>query len=260
MREAVSDVLAERSRAAEGLSRMVMFSLGAHLVLVAVLVFIPKGWMAIDREPDVSPMMISLDGSPGADTGGNNQIAGRAVQDVAPPEPKQPFALPPAAKTPEMVLPEAAKTEAPKPRVETPAEKSTNRKPITGDKVKPGERIDTGGAAVPFGGLSSSGGKGLGAQTFGLDNFCCPEYLETMVQLIRRQWDQNQGVTGQVVVRFVVRRDGMLTQVEVTKPSNNVLLDLAARRAVLNARQLPPLPAQFTEPNLTIHLTFEYQR
>jgi TonB family protein len=52
----------------------------------------------------------------------------------------------------------------------------------------------------------------------------------------------------------------MLTQIEVVKPSNNFLLDQESRRAVINTRQLPPLPPEYTGQNLTIHLTFEYQR
>ena len=44
------------------------------------------------------------------------------------------------------------------------------------------------------------------------------------------------------------------------KGTNNYLLDTEARRAILYTKQLPPLPAQFTEPSLTVHLTFDYLR
>jgi hypothetical protein len=30
-------------------------------------------------------------------------------------------------------------------------------------------------------------------------------------------------------------------------------------RAMARSQQLPPLPAQFTNPTLTLHVTFEYQ-
>jgi TonB family protein len=260
MQEAVSDVLASRAREAEGLTRMVLYSLAAHVVLVAVVALLPSGWIGSSREPEATPMTISLQGSPGQDTGGLTQVAGRRVQEVAPAV-KQPFTPAPAAKKPEMVVPEPAAKPAPKPsRVEKPADKSSARKPVTGEKVQAGaSRVDTGGAAVPFGGLSSSGGTGLTPQ-MGLVDFCCPDYLETMVQLIRRQWNQDQGVAGNVVVKYTIRRDGMLTQIEVAKPSGNFLLDQESRRAVINTRQLPPLPAQYTGQNLTIYLTFEYQR
>lgn len=261
MREAVSEVLASRAREADGLSRMVLYSLIAHAGLVAVVAVVPGGWISPHREPDVTPVMISLEGSPGQDTGGQTQVAARRVQEVAPVV-KQPFTPPPAAKLPEMVVPEPAPKPPParKP-VEKPAEKSRTRKPVTGEKVTSGEaRVDTRGAAVPFGGLSTAGGTGLTTSNFGLENFCCPDYLQTMVQLIRRHWNQEQGATGTVVVKYTIRRDGMLTQIELVKPSGNFLLDQESRRAVIKTAQLPPLPREYTGQHLTIHLTFEYQR
>jgi periplasmic protein TonB len=261
MREAVSDVLASRAREADGLSRMVLYSLVAHAVLVGLVTIVPGGWISSPPEPEVTPVMISLEGAPGQDTGGRTQVTARRVQEVAPVT-KQPFTPPPAAKLPEMVVPEPAAKSAPKPRtVEKPADKSTARKPATGEKVTSGEsRVDTRGAAVPFGGLSTSGGTGLNVQGFGLTDFCCPEYLDTMAQLIRRQWNQDQGAAGSVVVKYTIRRDGMLTQIEVVKPSGNFILDQESRRAVIKTAQLPPLPSLYTGQNLTIHLTFEYQR
>lgn len=261
MQEAVSDVLATRARGADGLSRMVLYSLIAHAGLVAAVAFLPSGWISSHREVEETPVMISLDGAPGQDTGGHTQIAARRVQEVAPAE-KLPFTPPPASKAPEMVVPEPAPPKpAPKPRtVEKPAERTPTRKPVRGEEVKSGaSRVDTRGAAVPFGGLSTSGGTGLNA-SLGLDNFCCQEYITLMVQSIRRNWSQEQGVAGQVVVRYTIRRDGMLTQIEVAKPSGNFLLDQESRRAVIKTAQLPPLPAEYTGQNLTIHLTFEYER
>lgn len=260
MREAVSDVLASRIREADGLTRMVLYSLAAHVLLVAVVTLLPRGWIGSRAEPESTPMMISLQGSPGQDTGGQTQVAARRVQAVAPTV-KQPFTPPPASKRPEMTVPEPAAKPAPKSaKVEKPAETSRTR-PSTGEKIQSGaSRVETGGAAVPFGGLSTSGGTGLSAQSFGLVDFCCPEYLETMVQMIRRNWNQEQGAAGLVVVKYTIRRDGMLTQIDVVKPSNNFLLDQESRRAVINTRQLPALPPEYTGQNLTIHLTFEYQR
>jgi TonB family protein len=255
----VTDILAERSREAEGLSRMVLYSLFAHLLLVAALALIPGTWFGADEPRERVVMSISLNGSPGPDTGGRNQIAGRAVQEVGE-EVKQPFATAPAPKPPEMVLPTPKPAPTPKSRVDKPAPPSATRKTTKGEEVRAGERIDTGGAAVPFGGLSSSGGQGLNAQTLGLDDFCCPEYLQTMLQLIRRNWNPKQGALGNAVVKFVIRRDGALTQIEIAKSSNNVILDLESRRAVYQTGKLPPLPPQYTGQNLTIHLTFEYQR
>ena len=52
----------------------------------------------------------------------------------------------------------------------------------------------------------------------------------------------------------------MLTNVTVEKSSGNPLLDLESRRAVLATQKIPPLPDQYTRPNLMVYLTFEYKR
>jgi TonB family protein len=263
MREAVSDVLDLRAREAEGLSRMITVSLIAHVVIAALVAVMPAEWRSRPRSRDAAPMMISLGGSVGPDTGGKNMISGRTVQEASPDPPKEMFTRAPAAKPPEMVAPapEAKPTPKPPAKVEKPAERSTARKPVVGEKVQTGAaRVDTGGQPVPFGGLSTSGGGGTGGVRLNVENFCCPQYIETMVQQVRRNWNQNQGATGQNTVRFTIRRDGMLTNVEVDETSKNPLLDLESRRAVLNTQRLPPLPAQFTPPTLTVYLVFEYQR
>lgn len=140
-------------------------------------------------------------------------------------------------------------------------DKSTSRKVTMGPEVRSGAaRVDTGGQAIPFGGLSTSGGGGTGGVRLDVGNFCCPGYIQTMIQRIRENWNQQQGAAGEVTVKFTIRRDGMITQVEVEKGSNNPMLDLESRRAVLMTQKLPPLPREFTEPALTVHLTFDYKR
>ena len=160
-----------------------------------------------------------------------------------------------------MTIPEpATKPAPPRKPAEKPVETSKGRKPTTGAEVQAGaSRVDTGGAKVPFGGLSSSGGGGFGAK-LDVSDFCCPAYIQTMVQLIRANWNEKQGVSGTSVVKFTIRRDGMLTAVEISQSSSNPILDLESRRAVLMTQRLPPLPAEFTRPTLTVNLQFEYNR
>jgi TonB family protein len=80
------------------------------------------------------------------------------------------------------------------------------------------------------------------------------------VQLIQQNWSQNQGVTAEVVVKFTIQKDGTLTDVQIERPSGFMALDMAAQRAVLATARIPPLPAQFSNPTLTVHLTFDYNR
>ena len=260
MQEAVSDILIERARISEGMSRMFAVSLTAHVALLSTLVLLPQLWRS-SAGPDPVLMTISLGGTEGPELSGMTSISDKPVQDVAPPDAKPEPNTAPAPKAPEMVEPEKMAKPAIKSKpVDKPVEKSSSRKPTTGAEIKTGDaRVKTGGAAIPFGGLAQGGG-GTGGVKLDVQNFCCPQYIETMVQRIRQSWNPNQGASGEVLVKFTIRRDGMLTQVEVEKPSNQAMLDLESRRAVLMTRQLPPLPAEFTEPHLTVHMVFNYRR
>jgi TonB family protein len=259
--EAVSDILAERAQEADGLGQMVVVSLLAHATLIAVLVLLPAGWRSGSVPPETTPMMITLSGGTGPDAGGMTPIANRPVQVEAPVDAK-----PPAPAAPEMVEPApAAKPVARTPvkPIEKPVDKSSTRKPTSGPQVRAGDaRVETGGAAIPFGGLTRPSGGGAAGSGVRTDyaNFCCPEYLNQMTDLIKRNWNQNQGAAGQVQVKFTIRRDGTLAGVpEIEKSSNQTFLDLESQRAITKVR-FPPLPREFTENTLILHLIFEYQR
>lgn len=264
MQESVSDILVDRAREADGLSRMVLVSLTAHAMLIVALVVTPAKWRVASIPPTVTPMTIVLGGGPGPDTGGMTPISGRPVQVEAPPETRPAPVAPPAAKVPEMVEPTT--TPAPKtpPKLVNKAiDKSTARKPNSGPEIKAGDaKADTGGAAIPFGGLTrpSGGGSANSGAYTDYANFCCPTYLTQMTDLIRRNWTNNQGATGEVLMKFTIQRDGTLSNVQVEKSSGNALLDLESQRALAKTRTLPPLPREFTENTLTVHLTFDYHR
>ena len=61
------------------------------------------------------------------------------------------------------------------------------------------------------------------------------------------------------MIMFVIRRDGSIVDIKAEQ-GNNQLLNLAAQRAVVVTQRVPPLPAAFTPPQLTLHLVFQYQR
>ena len=262
MQEAVSSILISRSRQADGFNRMILVSLVVHGVLLTTLVLVPRDWLRTAPEDQVAPMIISLGPSGTADTGGNTAITTAPVQRESPTDEKP--VVRPAEKAPEMLAPapEAKPKPVEKP-VQKPIEKSTTKKPSTGPELKSGAAkvVTPNAAQVPFGGLAERvGGSSAGGPRLDVANFCCPEYIETMNSRIRSNWDQRLGAAGQSVVKFTIRRDGMLTNVEVDKSSGNPLLDLEARKAVLNTRQLPPLPDPFDRPTLTVYLTFDYKR
>jgi TonB family protein len=259
VRDIVSNLLGPRAVGGDGFRRMLMVSLTGHVVLVAAVTLsgvLPR----LTDEPERTVMTISLGGAPGPRSGGMTPLAGRPVQQVAPkldaprPEP----VAPPAAKPPEMTLP----TEKPRARPSAPApakpapERTPARQPATGDEIRAGSAIaETGAKGIGFG--LSTGGGGTGGE-ISLSDFCCPEYLSTIAQLITRNWDSRQRVAASVIVRFTIRRDGAVTDVAVAETSGYPVLDLLAQRAIMSIR-VPPLPRQYTKDQLTIHVRFEYQ-
>ncbi len=259
--DAVSQVIVERARPIAGLDRMLGWSALAHVTLVAVVALVPARWLGAraDEEP-VAVMTVSLGGPPGPRDGGMTPMPGRPIQQARPVEAKKAIEpiRPPAAREPEMIEP----TKTAPPKASTPtqvdAKDPRGRTPTTGEEVTAGSAVaETGGRGQGFG--LTRGGGGTGAY-LDVGNFCCPEYLSTMLDLIHRNWSSKQQTVGTTVMKFTIQRDGTLTNVELERSSGAPALDLMAQRALVLTRQLTPLPPAFTEPSLTVHLKFEYQR
>jgi TonB family protein len=236
MTETVTDIIVARSRQSEGLQAMVLWSAAGHVLLMAALLF-SGGRVTEDRQEPV--MTISLGGAPGPKTGGLTQTGARAVQEQAPPDPQ--------------VKPR------PQPKPTTAPPEANARKTNTGPQPTEGNaRAETPVVRGQGFGLSSAGGVG-GPVQLDVANFCCPDYLAQIVTVIQRSWDQNQGVVGSTTVKFTISRDGTIQATQVERPSGFIALDNSALRAVQITR-LPPLPAAFQNPTLTVHMRFDYQR
>lgn len=144
------------------------------------------------------------------------------------------------------------------PATERPAAEPTGAQaPTTGPEARRGSAlVETGARGIGFG--LSTGGGGTGGD-IDLANFCCPDYLSTMLDKIQRNWDSKQQVAGTATVKFTILRDGSVVDVEVARPSGYAVLDLTAQRAVAMTR-FPPLPSAYLNDRLTVHLNFQYQR
>jgi TonB family protein len=259
--DAVSAVLAQRAAGTDRLAPVVGWSVVAHIVLTVLLAVVPAGWLGarLADEPDVV-MQISLGGAVGPRDGGLATLGGRPVQQAQPEAVKKTIepVRPPAAKEPEMVepkkdvpkkLPATAKVDAEEPR---------SRTPTKGPEVQQGSAVaQTAGRGQGFG--LSSGGGGTGGY-LDVANFCCPDYLATMIDLITRNWNSKQGAEGTALMKFVIERDGRITGVEVERSSGAPALDYYSQRALALTRQLPPLPSAYTGDRLTVHLNFGYTR
>jgi len=257
----VSDILRDRMREPVGLQRMTAISLAMHAALVAMVIFMPGGLLSHAVQPPQTVMTISLGGSgEGARSSGMTSIGGRPVQTAEPAE-KREALRPPAAKAPEMTIPKpnARPTKAtPPPTVAQAPDEARGKTLARGKEVVAGSAVaDTGVRGQGFG-LSTGGGAGSGSY-LDVGNFCCPEYLTTMIERIRANWIHQSGIPGTVVVKFTINRDGSISDIVSEKSSGTATLDLSAQRAVVMTKTLPPLPAQFTNPSLTVHLNFQFQ-
>jgi len=260
----VTDILRDRMQTPAGLQKMVSLSIAVHVLLGAALI-VSRGSFLARREAPATLMTISLSGSAGPENGGMTALGGRPVQSVTPPdEPvKREAVRAPAAKTPEMTVPlpnaKTVKT-TPGPTVKQAPDEARGRTPTKGKEPAFGSAIaDTGVRGQGFG-LSTGGGAGTGSSLEITGDFCCPEYLAIMITRIRAAWNQNQGgAHGTSLIRFTIQRDGTITTPTIFQQSGTTTLDTAALRAVLATRTLPPLPDAYSNPTLTMRLSFIYQ-
>ena len=238
----VADVIAARQERSEPFGSMLAWSMGAHVSVLLFFVFGPD-WHLVTVEAPKTVMTISLAGAPGPRAGGMSPMGGRNIPAPKPDVPTR--AMPPPPPRPEQVVP-------------TRSTRRPAAQPEAVEEPQPGvTRTDTGARGQGFG-LSAGGGGGSGVQ-LDVSNFCCPEYIEQMVTLIHRNWQQSQGVRGATVMKFTITRSGSIENVMVERPSGFLALDLASERALLTTR-LPELPALFPNPSLTVHITFDYLR
>ena len=254
--DAVSEVLVARQPKGDGLNSMLGASVVAHLALLAVFIFLPAAWFGAENKQPENIMQISLGGPVGPDIAGLNVAGARPIQQVSEsPKSVEPV-RPPAAKAPEMILP----TKAP-PKKTTPnkvdAKDPRSTRPTKGAEVTKGTAVaETNAKGQGFGLSSGMGGEGGYLE---VGNFCCPQYLATMRNLIMSNWNSRQGAAGRTHMRFVIQKDGRIVDVTVERSSGVQALDYFAQRALLLTK-LPPLPAGYDEPALAVHLYFDYQR
>jgi TonB family protein len=258
VRIAVDDILDLRAPDPHEFNRMVAWSFVAHIVLIGVLFVLPRAWITRNRTPPTL-MTISLAGSVGERTTGMTPVGGRPVERATPP-PKRPEPVRPAAtKRDVMTVPEKtpARPSPPKPAptVEQPPSPIT-RPPTTGREVTAGSAAAETGARGQGTGLTSGGG-GTGA-SFDASNFCCNEYITDMQRRIEQWWKRDLQERGETKLRFVIHRDGTVTDITVETPSGSGVLDRAAKAALLQASPLGRLPDRYEGDTLVVHLSFPY--
>ena len=245
----VSDILAQRART--GLaprSLTVAVSILAHAGFLALLLFIGKPRKA----PVFVPMSLPVRVVSPASLGRPETPPVPAPVAEAAPAPK---AKPVIEKPSDKVLPSAKAMPEPK----KPA-KSEKPKAAPG-VVKPvgGPALELPSAAGAANGATSGAGVSFGASVTSFDaDFPFAYYVEQLLSLIGANWFKPESAEGtSCVVSFRVMRSGQVTDVKVDSSSGVSYYDRAAERAVYAANPLPPLPPDYRNESLGVHLKFQ---
>lgn len=258
--------LSDRTAAPSGLRQPLTVSLVIHVLIISALLFSPDSWLSGEaNDSDLDVMTLRLGGPEGPGEGGLTPLGSRPIQEVIPlEEARRPqWIQPPTPTPPEMILPVPAEETRTRPEpdtaVDTTPDEARGRTPTRGSELREGRAMAETGVQGMGIGLSAGGLGGTGTE-LDVGDFCCPDYLATMLELIRRRWDNNQRVPGISIVRFTIQRDGSISDVGLHQGSGQVALDLSAQRAVILTRAIQPLPSAFSGTNLTVRLTFEYRQ
>ena len=95
-----------------------------------------------------------------------------------------------------------------------------------------------------------------------IQDFPFTYYLNLLRYRVRENWYPPYQESGEenkisVVIGFRVERQGKISQINVETSSGKFLFDQAAVRAVSTAGPLPPLPDEYLNETLTVHIEFE---
>ena len=116
-------------------------------------------------------------------------------------------------------------------------------------------------ASTPMYGMAGSGGIDIGPASVLGNRFGA--YVQLMRDRIAQHWttaDVRTSPEQKAAVSFTIARNGTVTNVQVSKPSGNYLLDTSAKRAVIDANPLPALPQQFEKNEATVELWFQLNK
>jgi TonB family protein len=245
----VSDILARRARTGlppRGL--MAIVSVLAHAGFVALLLFVGKPRKAPVFVPMSLPVRVVSPASLGRPEA--------AVPVAAPAESAPPAKAKPVIEKPtEKILPSAKAMPEPKKLV-----KPEKQKPAPEVVKSPGgPALELPSAAGAPNGATSGAGVSFGASVTSFDaDFPFSYYVEQLLSLIGANWFKPDSAEGtSCVISFRILRSGQVTDVRIDSSSGVSYYDRAAARAVYAANPLPPLPPDYRNDALGVHLKFQ---
>jgi len=214
---------------------------------------------------------------PGGGGGGGTPAASEAIADTEIPERETLRDLTTPQKL-EQETPSTMRHPVDKPKRETkpPAKKKAviqkaERKSSSTTQKGTSSTAPGGGAGsgVRFGaGGGQGGGSGLGSSfssQIGLSSFPFTYYLQIIIDRVSSNWftslvDPGLRGTFQTTVFFRILRTGGISALKIEESSGVRSLDLSALRAIQSAAPFPPLPREYEDDYLGIHLIFEHSK
>lgn len=234
--------------------RWLLLSVALHIIAGSVFV-IWKGMAPPARPPQYR---IELIGAPGMKRQAGVVAETQPVAEAPKPAeaPKAAERAPDPVKTPPVVK---AKPKPPEPKAVKATPNQTKTKAPAADATKPATK-----AAPPVAGSGQSKGRGTDVTNMVVEGiqFPYPWYLENISRqiILALQWDK--GGAWVTEVRFVIHRDGSVTDIVVLTSSGNREFDREGRgtiESVGNSRKFGPLPTGFSDDVLPVYFTFRPQ-
>jgi protein TonB len=113
----------------------------------------------------------------------------------------------------------------------------------------------------PMYGMQGSGGIDIGPASVLGTRFGA--YVNLMRSQIAQHWNtsgMNAAPNVRCGVSFTIARNGSVSNVQITQPSGNYLLDTSAKRAILDSNPLPSLPTQYSGSEVPVELWFQLKQ
>jgi TonB family protein len=162
----------------------------------------------------------------------------RLMQKPSPPAPEVKPEIPQVVLKEDKVLPK--KTKRPKQIVKS---KTQSKESSSGETKKKS--------------LKTSDLKGISVD----GEFEYPEYLMDLQQAIQSNWSPPFLRESMITrVYFKIKKDGTLAFVRVEKGTGNLTFDSSTVNAVIKSGPFPPLPAEYSKSELSIHFDFIYEQ
>ena len=242
----------------------VTVSLVLHLLVLTGLVVADS--FSRRKDPLANTMVVKLGGPPKTPVSGKSRkapVAGvkKTVKPKARSAPKKKTKrTKPVTRKDQIGLdrkkkPKKKKTKPPETNAESVGKKA--------DKSADPPVIDQREGQKAIGGIDGKDGSGVsvefgdGSESINTEDIEFTSYLRTVLAEVNSRWAKSGLEGGTARVRFIIDREGGVSDVKVVKSSGRNYLDGPATRAVLGA-EFPPLPQGYRGDFLIVNLNFRY--